>query len=55
MASKTAQTEYRRFLRRKNAGRAARRLRENKGSTPLFPLHTPEADAAAPAEAKPVK
>ncbi len=47
MASATAQTEYRRMLRRKNAGHKARRARENKGSTPVFPVHTPEADANA--------
>ncbi|MFZ5481071.1 MAG: hypothetical protein ACOZNI_30190 [Myxococcota bacterium] len=43
MASKTAQTEYRRKLRRKNAGKDARRARENKGSTPPFPIQPPEA------------
>jgi hypothetical protein len=52
MASKTAQTTYRRFLRAKNAGNKAKRARENKGSTPLFPIHTPEADALAPEMAK---
>ncbi len=53
MASNTAVTEYRRKLRKANAGKAARRSRENKGSTPVFPVHTPEADAIA--AAKPVK
>jgi hypothetical protein len=53
MASKTAQTEYRRKLRKMNAGKAARRLRENQGTTPVFPVHTPEADAAAPNQARP--
>lgn len=52
MASKTAQTTLRRKLRKLNAGKAARRLRNNKGTTPVFPVHTPEADAAAPAEAR---
>lgn len=52
MASKTAQSTTRRRLRQKNAGVKARRARENKGSTPAFPVHTPEADAAAPAMAK---
>jgi hypothetical protein len=47
MASKTAQTEYRRHLRRKNAGAAARRARENKGTTPAFPVHSPAAVANA--------
>jgi hypothetical protein len=45
MASATAQTEYRRKLRRKNAGAADRRTRNNKGTTPAFPVHTAEADA----------
>lgn len=54
MASNTAVTEYRRKLRKANAGKAARRLRENRGSTPVFPVHTPDADrnAAAKVEAK---
>ena len=47
MASKTAQTTFRRMLRNKNAGKQARRDRENKGSTAPFPLHTPEAVANA--------
>ncbi|MFN7143298.1 MAG: hypothetical protein ACK4YP_05945 [Myxococcota bacterium] len=50
MASKTAQTEYRRMLRRKNAGTQARRDRNNQGTTPSFPVHTPEADANAAAK-----
>lgn len=49
MASNTKQTEYRRKLRRQNAGAARKRALENKGSTPAFPIHTPEADANAPA------
>jgi hypothetical protein len=55
MASNTAQTEFRRMLRRKNAGKQARRTRDNDGSTRSFPIHTPEADAnaAAKAAAKP--
>jgi hypothetical protein len=52
MASKTAQSTYRRHLRVKNAGNKAKRARENKGTTPRFPIHTPEADALAPAQAK---
>lgn len=52
MASKTAQTTYRRHLRNKNAGAQSKRTRNNKGTTPAFPVHTPEADAAAPAMAK---
>lgn len=50
MASKTAQTEYRRMLRKKNAGKQARRARNNQGTTPVFPVHTPEADANAAAK-----
>ena len=53
MASATAQTEYRRKLRRKNAGVKARRARENKGTTPVFPVH--QAEAAAPVAAEPAK
>jgi hypothetical protein len=45
MASSTAQTEYRRKLRRKNAGKDARRARENNGTTPAFPIHPPETEA----------
>ena len=51
MASNTAVTEYRRKLRKANAGKAARRVRENRGSTPAFPVHTPEADQNAVAAA----
>lgn len=45
MASKTAQTEYRRKLRRQNAGKKDRRVRTNKGTTPTFPIHQSEAAA----------
>ena len=51
MASSTAQTTYRRFLRNKNAGNKAKRARHNAGTTPAFPIHTPAADANAPAMA----
>ena len=47
MASKTAQTEYRRKLRRLNAGKKDRRVRTNKGTTPPFPIHQTEAAPAA--------
>jgi hypothetical protein len=50
MASRTAQTEYRRHLRQKNAGRARKNALANHGTTPAFSIHTPEADANAPAE-----
>ncbi len=52
MASKTANTTLRRELRKKNAGRKARNQRENKGSTPAFPVHTPEAEKNAAEKAK---
>ncbi len=52
MASKTNQTSVRRELRKDNAGRTARNQRENRGSTPVFPVHTPEADANAAAKVK---
>ncbi len=44
MASTTQQTEFRRELRRKKAGKDTKRARR-KGTTPPFPIHTPEADA----------
>lgn len=53
MASKTRVTEFRRKIRRANAGRKAKNLRANRGSTPAFPIHTPEADANAPDQAIP--
>lgn len=49
MASKTAATEARRAIRKKNMGRARKAKLELHGSTPKFPIHTPEADANAPA------
>ena len=49
MASKTAVTELRREIRRKNAGRSRKAALRNKGTTPVFPVHTPEADKNAPA------
>jgi hypothetical protein len=53
MASKTKTTEFRRHIRNRNAGRKRKNQLENYGSTPAFPLHTAEADANAPQEAKP--
>lgn len=50
MATKTAQTEFRRNLRRKNAGKQARRARENKGTTPAFPVHLPAAEGETKSE-----
>ena len=52
MASNTKQTRFRRNLRLKKAGRDRKRKLVVQGTTPVFPIHTPEADANAPAEAK---
>ncbi|HJN73124.1 MAG TPA: hypothetical protein QGF58_04225 [Myxococcota bacterium] len=52
MASNTKTTRFRRKLRAKKAGRKAKAKRRNQGTTPVFPIHTEEADANAPAEAK---
>ena len=51
MASLTKVTKHRRRLRRKKAGRENKAKRNNQGTTPAFPIHTPEADANAPQEA----
>jgi hypothetical protein len=53
MASNTKETRFKRKLRKKNAGRQAKSLRARTGTTPAFPVHTPEADANAPNQAKP--
>ncbi len=53
MASNTKVTEYRRKLRRSKAGRKAKNQRAAHGTTPVFPIHTPEADANAPAQVSP--
>lgn len=50
MASKTNQSWVRRELRRANAGKARKAALRNKGTTPAFSVHTPDADANAPAE-----
>ena len=55
MASNTQQTRFRRNLRKKNAGRKRKNRLAKYGTTPVFPIHTAEADANAPAEAKPSK
>ena len=52
MASNSKQTKFRRELRRKKAGRDNKRSRRNQGTTPVFPIHTAEADANAPQYAK---
>jgi hypothetical protein len=48
MASATKKTTFRRKIRLKNQGREAKNQRNNRGTTPAFPIHTPEIDAAAP-------
>ena len=48
MASKTAVTWVKRERRHKNMGKERKAALRNKGSTPIFPIHTPEIDAAAP-------
>jgi hypothetical protein len=53
MASNTKVTAYRRKLRNAKAGRKAKNRRASHGTTPVFPIHTPEADANAPAQVSP--
>ena len=48
MATVTKITEYRRSQRHKRAGKARKAALNAKGTTPVFPIHTPEVDAAAP-------
>ena len=48
MATLTKITKFRRSLRRKNMGKDRKRQLRANGSTPVFPIHTPEIDAAAP-------
>ena len=53
MSSNSKQTKFRRMIRARNAGRKAKNLREQNGTTPVFPIHTAEADANAPAQVSP--
>ncbi len=53
MPSTSQQTSHRRKLRRSKAGRARKRAQALHGTTPAFPVHTPEADANAPNQARP--
>ena len=48
MASNTKVTKFRRKIRRKKAGKDRKAALRNRGTTPKFPIHTPEIDAAAP-------
>lgn len=50
MATLTKITSFRRKLRRANAGKDRKRAARLHGTTPKFPIHTPEVDAAAPAD-----
>ena len=52
MASNTQQTKYRRKLRKEKAGRERKRAVRIHGTTPVFPIPPPEADANAPNQAK---
>lgn len=49
MASNTKETWAKRERRTRNMGRVRKAALRNKGSTPIFPIHTAEIDAAAPA------
>ena len=53
MASLTQTTKYKRKLRQAKAGKERKRKNRNQGTTPKFPIHTAEADANAPNQAKP--
>lgn len=55
MASPTKQTEYRRAMRAKQAGKARKARMKNHGTTPKFAIHTPDAHANAPAAELPPK
>ena len=52
MPSLSKFTKFRRKLRHKKMGRDRKAHARNHGTTPTFPIHTPEADANAPAETK---
>lgn len=53
MASNTQETRYKRKLRRKKMGKDRKAQLRNHGTTPKFPIHTPEADANAPQQVSP--
>ena len=55
MASNTQETRYKRHLHRKNMGKERKRKIRANGTTPAFPIHTPEADANAPSMVSPKK
>jgi len=49
MATLTKITKFRRKLRRAKAGKGRKTANRVNGTTPVFPIHTPEVDAQAPA------
>lgn len=49
MASNTKVTRFRRKLRKSRMGRTRKAAIRRNGTTPSFPVHTPEVDANAPA------
>ena len=49
MATLTKITKFRRKLRKAKAGKDRKTAARRDGSTPAFPIHTPEVDANAPA------
>ncbi|MCO4743324.1 MAG: hypothetical protein KC912_00960 [Proteobacteria bacterium] len=53
MASNTKQTKFRRQLRRAKMGKDRKAALNANGTTPVFPVHTPEAHANAPKEQLP--
>lgn len=55
MASNTKQTEYRRKLRHKKAGKARKRQDAIHGTTPPFAIHTEASHENAPPEQLPKK
>lgn len=53
MASNTKETQIKRKNRHNRMNPSRKAALRNKGTTPVFPVHTPEADANAPAQAVP--
>lgn len=53
MASPTKITNFRRKQKTRAAGRARKAALAAKGSTPVFPIHTPESHANAPIDQLP--
>ncbi len=53
MASNSKQTKFRRALRATKAGPDRKRAAARNGTTPVFPIHTPESHANAPKDQLP--